>query len=193
MTLKTCKTCKQEKPLTKEFFYYTGKYALNKCRKCLCEARLKARNKFNRTFKGKLYLIWANLKQRCYNPKNPVYKYHGAKGIKVCKLWENSFNSFYKWAIEQWKPGLILVRIDKNKDFSPNNCTFVTKREFYKKRKFYRLYKSPITDVEARTRICNLCKIKKKFEEFPTNKSALMQIGYGCKQCRKQYYYKSKA
>ena len=40
------------------------------------------------------WIAWNNLFQRCYNPKNPAYKYYGARGIIVCERWKESFENF---------------------------------------------------------------------------------------------------
>ena len=36
-----------------------------------------------------------HLKDKCYNKKNPFYKYFGKKEIEVCPEWKNDFNSFF--------------------------------------------------------------------------------------------------
>lgn len=40
------------------------------------------------------YLAWRNIKNRCYNPNTPNWKYYGAIGVKVCKRWRDSFDNF---------------------------------------------------------------------------------------------------
>ena len=40
------------------------------------------------------YTIWSQMKQRCYNPKNPNYHNYGARGIQVCERWRESFPAF---------------------------------------------------------------------------------------------------
>jgi hypothetical protein len=37
--------------------------------------------------KTRFYAIWHGMKQRCLNSNRKVYKYYGAKGIKVCDRW----------------------------------------------------------------------------------------------------------
>lgn len=78
----------------------------------------------------RLYRVWANMKARCNNPNNTVFKYYGAKGIKVCEEW-NDFEPFAKWATENGydeyaKRGkTTLDRIDVLKGYSPYNCRIV--------------------------------------------------------------------
>lgn len=67
---------------------------------------------------------------RCYNEKAINYKYYGKKGIKICDEWLNSFEKFYEWAtVSGFKEELSIDRIDGDKDYSPENCRWVTKSE----------------------------------------------------------------
>lgn len=73
--------------------------------------------------------VWNSMKQRCSNEKQPHYKYYGAKSIKVCDEWLNSFESFYNWAINNgYKKGLSIDRIDVNGDYCPENCRWTTNK-----------------------------------------------------------------
>lgn len=50
----------------------------------------------------------------------------------ICEEWtdkENGFENFYKWAISNgYSSNLSLIRINKEKSFSPENCKFIDKR-----------------------------------------------------------------
>lgn len=79
--------------------------------------------------KTKLYVMWKNIRQRCYNPKNNSFKYYGAKGIKMCEDW-NIFNNFQLWAKSNgYKEGLSIERIDVSKNYEPQNCKFIPWKE----------------------------------------------------------------
>ena len=39
----------------------------------------------------RLHRIWANMKQRCSNPKSKDYQYYGGRGVSVCEEWKDSF------------------------------------------------------------------------------------------------------
>ena len=57
----------------------------------------------------RLYRIWLDIKQRCYNPKQKVYKWYGAKGIKMCDEWKNDYMTFEKWAIENGCENYLII------------------------------------------------------------------------------------
>jgi hypothetical protein len=63
-----------------------------------------------------------------------AYKYYGAKGIKVCDEW-NSFPAFRDWAYANGydenapKGQCTLDRINGDKNYSPDNCRWVTHKE----------------------------------------------------------------
>lgn len=78
----------------------------------------------------RLYNIWLNMKQRCSNPKASHYEYYGGRGISVCKEWRDSFSSFREWAISNgYNEKLTLDRIDRDKDYCPDNCRWITQTE----------------------------------------------------------------
>jgi hypothetical protein len=78
----------------------------------------------------KLYNVWAGIKRRCYNKNQKSYKDYGAKGIRMCDEWFNSFESFMEFAISNgYKEGLEVDRIDSTKNYEPSNCRFITKAE----------------------------------------------------------------
>ena len=64
------------------------------------------------------YPIWNMMKARCNNPKAQVYAYYGARGIRVCKRWENSFEAF----VEDMGPrpeGMTLDRENNDGHYRP--------------------------------------------------------------------------
>lgn len=74
----------------------------------------------------KLCEIYHNKKQSCYNPNSKHYKLYGAKGIKLCDDWLKNPKSFERWSLENgFVDGSRLELINKNQNFSPDNCRFV--------------------------------------------------------------------
>jgi len=80
--------------------------------------------------KSKIYHVWLSMKERCNKENNKSYKNYGAKGIKVCEEWNNSFSSFYDFSISNgYKEGLSIDRINSDLGYYPENCRFVTAKE----------------------------------------------------------------
>jgi len=73
----------------------------------------------------RLYNIWHGMKQRCFNPNDPNYKYYGGRGAVVCDEWL-SFVSFKEWAESNgYDDTLSIDRIDPTSDYCPQNCRWI--------------------------------------------------------------------
>jgi predicted transcriptional regulator len=110
--------------------YIKGNLNSGNTTNCGCEKNKKLieRSTKHNMRKSKIYYIYSHIKSRCYNPKTSSYKWYGAKGIKVCDEWlgENGFINFYNWAISNgYKDGLSIERIDIDKNYCPQNCTWI--------------------------------------------------------------------
>ncbi|WP_151639069.1 hypothetical protein [Noviherbaspirillum aerium] len=73
--------------------------------------------------------VWQGMKQRCYNPNNSRYAICGGLGIRVCERWLESFPNFLADMGERPSPDHRFGRLDTRKDYSPENCHWVTAKE----------------------------------------------------------------
>lgn len=74
------------------------------------------------------YIVWKNMKQRCLNPQNTAFHNYGARGIKVCARWLNSFSNFYE-DMGTRPEGKTLERVDNDGDYEPDNCIWADRKQ----------------------------------------------------------------
>ena len=79
---------------------------------------------------GRLHRIYHAMRHRCYDPKHNSYRWYGAKGIKICDEWLEDFDNFANWALNHgYRDDLQIDRIDRNGNYCPANCRWVTREQ----------------------------------------------------------------
>lgn len=89
--------------------------------------------KYNAMYKHGLsnsseFNTWDTMKARCYNPNATGYERYGAKGIKICDRWLESFKNFYEDMGPKPDTNYSLDRLDNSKGYSKENCRWVTSK-----------------------------------------------------------------
>lgn len=87
-------------------------------------------NPTHRDWNLRIRRIWVGMIARCTSPTATSYHNYGAKGVSVCKEW-NDYFIFKKWALNNgYEDHLTLDRFpDKKGNYEPTNCRWATYRQ----------------------------------------------------------------
>lgn len=95
----------------------------------------------HRIANSRTYETWRAMIRRCELPTNDNYRYYGAKGVRVCSRWRNSFEAFLEDMGER-PAGKTIDRINPEGNYEPGNCRWATPLE---QRHNQRMKKKPKT------------------------------------------------
>lgn len=143
----------------------------------------------------KLYSIWNNMNQRCYNPRNMLYPRYGARGIQVCDLWRNTnpygFACFVSWAWQngyEEDKGLSIDRIDNNGNYEPSNCQWTDMKTQTNNRGDFNINITIEDRTQTLMQWCEEYGIDRK--DYDTIRSRIMQFGWNAEEALKTPIHK---
>lgn len=101
-----------------------------------------------------LYKIWISLRARCNNPNDAAYFNYGARGVKVCELWDNNYQPFYDWCIANgWEEGMQIDKDIKGNGllYSPEWCSVTTRLQNNRSRRGVKLSLEKANEIRNST------------------------------------------
>ena len=148
--------------------YYCGKFECSFClqevikilchgkrdKSCGCQ-RIKLIKQNSGNFKHgetktKLYNVWVGIKQRILNKNSTEYFNYGGRGITICNEWLE-FIPFRDWSLSNgYKESLTIDRKENDKDYSPENCHFVTNAENCRNKRNNKLTEEKVKEIRIK-------------------------------------------
>jgi hypothetical protein len=90
----------------------------------------------------RLQILWQRLMAHCYVPSDEDYPHIGGMGVTMCDAWK-TLDGFLAWALSpSYTDSRWLVRDDLHAPFAPDNCRWVSGREFRDYRERIRVHEA---------------------------------------------------
>lgn len=116
-----------------------------------------------RGHRAPIYEAWLGMIQRCTNPNVSQWKRYGARGVKICKRWRDSFENFLSDMGQRPSPKHSLDRWpNRDGNYEPGNCRWATAKEQAQNRDNSRMVKNFKND--QRRRSTNASRAARPFE-----------------------------
>lgn len=130
-----CRKCGQEFDMQKRHAE-----RIKSCRHLDCSGRHSGGLVWKNT---RLKNIFKGMRERCFDSNSKDYRWYGSKGIGIYEEWLDNPILFEAWSLNNgYKDDLTIDRINENKDYSPENCRWVTSNSNSK-------YKSTTKEIEV--------------------------------------------
>jgi hypothetical protein len=127
--------------------------------------------------KHPLYQTWDGIKKRCYQKNATGYQNYGARGIKMCDEWKNSFWAFVDDMGNKPFKACTIERLDNNKNYCKDNCVWATAKEQAKNRR-NNIYIAYQNEVYTLFSICKLLNLTHSTVYWRINRSNLSPQEY---------------
>lgn len=114
----------------------------------------------------RLYNIYQNMKERCYNKNFKEYKHYGGRNIKICEEWQSDYRKFYEWSMNNgYNNNLTIDRINVDGDYEPKNCRWITRQEqaYNKRNSKYITYKGETKTLAEWSKELNMSQPKLRY------------------------------
>lgn len=133
--------------------------------------------------KLKMYEVWRRMISRCHNPKSSDFHHYGGRGIAVCSRWFDLENFVSDMGIPA--KGLELDRIDNSKDYSPDNCQWVSRTEQVRNRRV-------TFRVEYQGRVMAVAEVAEITGADPNLLRGRLRLGWSVEKALREPKYRSR-
>jgi hypothetical protein len=91
-------------------------------------------------YKHRIYMVWKDMRKRCFSSKYSKYESYGGRGITICDEWREDFLNFYNWAFDNgYADNLTIDRKDNDGNYEPSNCRWATRKEQTRNRRMTKM------------------------------------------------------